>query len=261
MPTKPKPKGPPSIQIMRAGDYPRSRWHRMCVTGLSGSGKTVLGCTAPDAFTIVAEKVALPTIRAWNPDQGIVEVGDRKELYDVLHWARDSQEARIYQSLVVDSGTECGDIIKKWTAKNSPSRAKMEAAGMRNVLSLDDWGTYFSELDRLMRAFTTLPMHTLVLAQAFEIVDDATRTRFLRPNFEGNKFPPRFPGYFSLSGVLERIPKAEGPGVDRRVVFEAPGGLYLVKTAKGLGDHEEPNVARWIEKMDAATMQAEKGAA
>jgi hypothetical protein len=255
-------KQPPSITIRRAGDYERTRYHRMCVTGLSGSGKTVLGTTVPDGITLVAEPVALPTIRAWNPNQAIIEIKSHTQLSDALTWARNSNEARKYATLVVDSGTECGDIIKKWVIHNSPSRAKMEKAGLKNTMSLDDWGTYYSELDRLMRSFTMLPMHTLVLAQAFELIDETTRSRYLRPNFEGNKFPPRFPGYFSLSGVLERVPVVKGSGVERRVVFEAPSDLYLVKTAKGLGDIEVPDVSTWIRKMDEATVDAtEKGAA
>lgn len=249
------------MTVRRAGDYERTRYHRMCVTGLSGSGKTVLGTTAPNGITIVAEPVALPTIRTWNPNQGIIEVSDRKKLYDVLWWARDSSEARKYETLVVDSGTECGDIMKKWVIENSPSRLKMEQKGLKNTMSLDDWGTYYSELDRLMRALTTLPMHTLVLAQAFELVDEVTRSRYLRPNFEGNKFPPRFPGYFSLSGVLERVPKIQGGGIERRVVFEAPSDLYLVKTCRGLGDYEVPDVGVWIQKMDAGAIESERGAA
>lgn len=259
-------KQPPSPSIRRAGDYERTRFHRICVTGLSGSGKTVLGTTVPDGITLVTEAVSLPTIRAWNPNQAIIEVYKHKALQDALWWARDSAESRKYATLVVDSGTECGDIIKKFVIANSPSRAKMDKAGLKNTMSLDDWGTYYSELDRLMRALTTLPMHTFVLAQAFELIDETTRSRYLRPNFEGNKFPPRFPGYFSLSGVLERVPVVKGDGVERRVVFEAPSDLYLVKTAKGLGDIEVPDVGVWIRKMDQATVDAdeksdEKGAA
>jgi hypothetical protein len=230
----------------------------MCVLGLSGSGKTVLGTTAPDGLTLVAETIALPTIRSWNPDQGVIEVKNRDQLFDVLRWAYSSKEARQYQTLVVDSATECGDLIKKWVSKNSPDGQKLRAKGMpEGTLSLSDWGAYYAELDRFMRALTTMPMHTLALAQAFEDVDEGTKQRFLRPNFEGKKFPPRFPGYFSLSGVIECYPNLKGDGVQRRVCFESAGGVYLVKGAKGLSPYEEPNVATWIEKIDA-TQEGDK---
>lgn len=251
--------GDSPIHVTRAGDYERTRYHRMCVIGLSGSGKTVLGTTAPKPLALVAEKIALPTIRSWNPDQGIIEIRNRDHLWDVLRWCYSSEEARQYETLVVDSATECGDMIKKWISENSPEAQKLRAKGMpEGTISLSDWGAYYAELDRFMRALTTMPMHTLALAQAFEIVDDLSKQRLLRPNFEGSKFPPRFPGYFSLSGAIECFPKMQGEGVDRRVMFEAAGGLFLVKGAKGLGAIEEPNVTRWIEKMDAAAAEEDK---
>ena len=241
-----------SIPIKKAGADPTAQYHRMCVTALTGAGKTVLGTTAPRPLIMVAESISKPTIQAFNPEAYVIEVTSRDEIMKVLEWARSSEEARHFATLVVDSATECGEILKKWVVENSPTRAKMEAMGKFNVLTLDDWGTYYSELDRMMRMFTTLPMHTLCLAQAFEQVDEVSRARFLRPNFEGSKFPPRFPGYFSLSGVLERVPSADGKSVERRVVFDTPGSMYLTKTAKGLDDVEPANVARWIEKLNAA---------
>jgi len=238
------------ILVQRAGNVARSQHHRICITGLSGAGKTVLGTTVPNGVTVVTEAIALPTIRQWNPDQGVIEAPDLRSLWEAIRWAHDSQEARQFDTFVLDSATEAGHQLRRWITETSPDRTALENAGRKGTLSLGDYGKYFSELDKMMRALVSLPMHVVVLAQAFETTDEITKTIGIRPNFEGQKFIPRFPGYFELSGVLRCVPNLTGSGVTREVVFEGESGRFIVKGSKRLKPVEVPNISMWIEAMD-----------
>lgn len=257
--SQPPGSGASKVKLKRAGDYPAAEFHRMAVTGLSGSGKTVFGAKVDNGVTIVTEEISMRTIRDWNPEQMLIEAYDRDAVVDALAWAYKSKEAREYQTLVLDSANELGVWVRKWVFKHSKDRKKLEAQGKFDVLSLDDWNTYYNELDRVFRFVNKIPMHTIVLAQAFEEVDPVTRMTKLRPNFDGQKFPPRFPGYFTISGVIESTPNNEGGASQRQMIFDSAWGQHLVKAALGLNPIEpisdDPNVHDldlWFDRMDKA---------
>lgn len=236
----------------------------------SGNGKTSLIGTMPGKVAVLAgEKQGglsiARTARDLKRPESDITIFHLEDQIDprtgkVTQYAGEYAKALItdlekgdhdFDALALDSLTDIQSTIV--------SGMKKKKGGLDKTLSQQEWGVVIDETRDLCKRLRDLPMHVLLVALAMHLQDDAQKSLW-RPSLFGKKLPEDLPQYFNLV-VFPKRDRVRGEGMRARYYVVTEGGdEAYTKGHPALGSEEEPNITKWVEKINAYGLEAGEGA-
>lgn len=187
---------------------------KLLVFGAAGAGKTTLIRTLPNPIIISAEAGLLSLV---GEDLPYVEVGTMKELHEAFAWLTDSEEARGFESVAIDSISEIAEVVlnhEKKIAKD-PRQA---------------YGAMQEQMTDLIRAFRDLPRNVFMSAKCEKAQDEQGRMLY-SPSMPGNKLAQAIP--YLVDEVLALRVEKDAEGNPVRGLMCHPDGLWTAKDRSG----------------------------
>lgn len=204
----------------------------MLVYGQAGAGKTSLIPTLPSPIILSAE-AGLMSIQ--NADIPFIEIGDMNTLREAFTWLTDSEEAKGFQSVALDSISEIAEVC-----------LAHEKAGAKDPRQA--YGEMQTTMAEAIRSFRDLAgRHVLFTAKLEKSQDEMGRALYA-PSMPGNKTGQALPYYFDIVAAM-RIEK-DGDGNIQRALMLESDGLWQAKDRSGrLDAWEAPDLAALITKI------------
>jgi hypothetical protein len=201
------------------------------VYGNAGAGKTTLAASMPEPLIISAEG-GLLSIQA--ADLPYIEVKTMADLHEAYAWLTESEEAKGFQSVVIDSLSEIGEVVLiHEKAINKDGRAA--------------YGEMAAQMTSLIRAFRDLPRHVLMTAKVEKAQDESGRILY-SPSMPGSKVGQALPYFFDE--VLALRVEKDAEGQTQRALMCESDGLWLAKDRSGrLESWELPHMGAIIQKI------------
>lgn len=205
------------------------------VYGPAGSGKTTLMKTLPNPIVLSAEGGLLSVQDA---DLSFIEITSMDELREAYEWLTQSDEAKAYQSVGLDSISEIAEVCLNTEKKltKDPRQA---------------YGAMQEQMADIIRAFRDIPgRHVLMTAKLEKSTDEMGRMLYA-PSMPGSKTGQSLPYFFDEVLAL-RIEK-DTEGVTQRALMCDSDGLWSAKDRSGkLGAWEAPDMGAIIAKIVGA---------
>lgn len=173
---------------------------KVLVYGRAGVGKTRLVGTAPRPFLISAES-GLLSLR--NHNIPVVELATIEQLEDIHRFFKESEEAKNYDTICIDSLTEIGEVI----LSNSKPLVKDQRLA---------YGIMIDKMHLLIRDFRDLKGQHVYFAAQEESVEIDTDVSILRAAMPGRKMGGKTPYHFDE--VFRMEIKNDNNGVPHRVL-------------------------------------------
>jgi|TARA_R110002020_G_scaffold2041_3_gene9390 phage nucleotide-binding protein len=203
----------------------------MLVYGQAAAGKTSLITTLPNPIILSAEGGLLSIA---GHDIPFIEVTSMDDLREAYKWLLDSEEAKQFESVALDSISEIGEVCL--------SREKSIAKDPRQA-----YGEMQTTMAELIRSFRDLPKHVLMTAKLEKAQDEMGRMLY-SPSMPGNKTGQALPYFFDLVLAL-RVEKDE-EGVSQRALMCDSDGLWQAKDRSGkLDAWEAPDLGIILKKL------------
>jgi len=267
------------------------------IYGTSGTGKTTLGVTAPDPVILLSERQGFesirdaaarlkkpipPTFLMQHRDalgqaiaalqKGVGSSGSNGKSAEPLvrlveqFVPEDKQKQAIAdlpyttpKTVVLDSCTDMMQLVWDHILEQSPQKTAKDGLPETNMRH---WGTMKERGNALLRAVRDLPYHSIYLS----LLDDREtgegdeKNRVVQPQMPMRALPGMLAASCNAVGIT-RVKRLHEKGKDmelqRWVQFAGPD-FMLVKPLRPLKDQEEPNVSKWIAKLDKKHTTAEK---
>jgi len=205
---------------------------KMLVYGQAGSGKTSLIPTLPQPVIISAEAGLLSIAGADIP---FVEVADIETLREAYQWAMESDEAKQFESIALDSISEIGEVV----LSNEKARQKDPRAA---------YGEMQDQMGQLIRAFRDMPNKHVYFTAKLEKSQDEMGRMLYAPSMPGNKAGQALPYQFDIVAALRMERDAEG-NMQRALMLESDG-MWQAKDRSGkLDPWEAPDLGVLIKKI------------
>lgn len=149
----------------------------------SGYGKTTLCATAPDPVILSAESGLLPLRKFSIP---VMKIATLEDLMEAYRWITTASEARLFQTVCLDSLSEIGEVVLahliKTKGQNDPRKA---------------YGELLPQVTQMIRAFRDLPGKNVYFAAKMESMKDEQSGRVMYgPSMPGQKLGPQLPYFF-----------------------------------------------------------------
>jgi hypothetical protein len=149
----------------------------------SGYGKTTLCATAPNPLILSAESGLLPLRKFSIP---VMVIHTLEDLMEAYRWVSTSTEARVFETVCLDSLSEIGEVVLahliKTKGQNDPRKA---------------YGELLPQVTQMIRAFRDLPGKNVYFAAKMEPVrDDMSGKVMYMPSMPGQKLGPQLPYFF-----------------------------------------------------------------
>ena len=219
-----------AIKLQRASDLLGSHI-KLLVYGWAGSGKTSLIPTLPSPVILNAES-GLLSIK--DADVPFVSINSLDDLSEAFLWLSNSEEAKQFETVALDSISEIGQVVLADHLKNSKDPRQA-------------YGATATDLSSLVRAFRDLPKNVYFSAQA-EKSQDETGKLLWSPAMPGNKISQQLPYFFDEVLAL-RIEK-DADGLVQRALLTDSDGSWLAKDRSGkLNLWESPDLGAIINKI------------
>lgn len=194
--------------------------------GPPGSGKTTAGATFPDVLFLSAES-GLLSIRDQSVDVWTIDAWEDLEEAFVFLKAGGHK----YQSVVIDSLTECQKKLNEHIVKKFPGKRR----DYEDLMSMSDWGYSMDRFRRMCRAFRDLPMNVVFIAlDQTEITEQET---FVKPALSGKTLSDELMGWVDAGIYCPGPQKDEDgnvkylgqtvPGKGRRAKLRVPAGFHV----------------------------------
>lgn len=205
---------------------------KMLVYGQAGAGKTSLIPTLPNPVVFSAEGGLLSIADAEVP---FIEVTDMATLYEAYQWATESDEAKGFESICLDSISEIAEVVL--SAEKKKTKDPRQAYG-----SLQDI------MGDLIRAFRDIPgKHVYFTAKCEKQQDEQGRILY-GPSMPGAKLGQQLPYFFDEVFAL-RVEKGDD-GKPVRAIQCDSDGLWSAKDRSGrLDPWETPDLGEIIRKI------------
>lgn len=205
---------------------------KLLVYGQAGSGKTTLIKTLPNPVILSAEGGLLSIA---GSDIPYIEIGKMDSLREAYTWLTDSDEAKQFQSVALDSISEIGEVcLAHERALTKDPRAA--------------YGEMQSTMADIIRRFRDLPNRHVYMTAKLEKSQDEMGRMLYAPSMPGNKTSQAMPYFFDLMLAL-RIEK-DADGVTQRALMCDSDGLWAAKDRSGkLDAWEAPDLGAIIEKL------------
>jgi phage nucleotide-binding protein len=220
-----------AIQLKNTNDVHTSGV-KMVVYGAAGAGKTTLATTMPKPIIISAEGGLLSINGSGIP---YVEVKTMEELTEVYNWVSTSSEAAEFESVILDSISEIGEVVLEHEKKvNKDGRAA--------------YGEMAVQMTSLIRAFRDLSgKHVLMTAKLDKSQDEMGRMLY-SPSMPGAKMSQQLPYFFDIVAAL-RVEK-DAEGVAQRALMCDTDGLWTAKSRLiGVDSWEPADLGAIIKKV------------
>ena len=188
---------------------------KMLVYGAAGSGKTCLIPTLPDVVVLSAEGGLLSIKDANLP---YIEIQTMDDLHEAYMWLSESEDAKQYQSVALDSISEIAEVVlnKEKKATKDPRQA---------------YGAMQEQMTDLIRAFRDLPGRHVYMSAKLEQNKDEMGRILYAPSMPGNKAGQGLPYFFDEVFALRVERDAEGNIA--RALMTSSDGLWSAKDRSG----------------------------
>lgn len=203
------------------------------IYGDSGVGKTSLAILAPYPLLISAESGLLSLGRFDVPTWKITALS---ELIDVYNFAKSSAEANHFQTIMVDSVSEVGEIVlaDRMSKNKDPRQAYQQTNDM--VLAI-------------LKDFRDLPgKHIWFLAKMSNMEINPGERKF-HPMMPGQKLTPNMPYLFDEVFFMGAKPPT-ADGKSERFLLTQPDWNHVAKDRSGtLAPQEKPDLGAITKKI------------
>ena len=205
---------------------------KMLVYGQAGAGKTSLIPTLPSPVILSAEGGLLSIA---DNDLPFIEITDMATLQEAYMWLRDSDEAKGFQSVALDSISEIAEVVLN--AEKKATKDPRQA-----------YGAMQEQVTDIIRSFRDLPGRHIYFTAKCEKATDEQGRMLYSPSMPGNKLGQSLPYFFDEVFAL-RVER-DGDGNHVRALLTEPDGLWTAKDRSGrLDPWEAPDLGAIIAKM------------
>lgn len=205
---------------------------KLLVYGQAGAGKTSLISTLPNPVVLSAEGGLLSIQDA---DLPFIEVSTMDDLREAYAWAKDSAEAKDFQSVALDSISEVAEVVLQHELKrNKDGRAA--------------YGELNTTMQELIRAFRDLPGKHVYMSAKLEKSQDEMGKLLFNPSMPGKSLTQGLPYFFDE--VLALRVEKDAEGNTQRALMCDSDGIWLAKDRSGkLEAWEAPDLGAIINKI------------
>lgn len=205
---------------------------KLLVYGNSGAGKTSLIPTLPSPIVLSAEGGLLSIQDANVP---YIEIASMADLQDAYQWLINSDEAKQFKSVCLDSISEIGEVVLNHERKQTKDPRQA-------------YGAMQEQITDIIRAFRDLPNRHVYFTAKCEKAQDETGRMLYAPSMPGNKTGQSLPYFFDE--VLALRVEKDADGVTQRALMCDSDGLWQAKDRSGkLDSWEAPDLGAIIEKI------------
>ena len=205
---------------------------KVLVYGQAGAGKTSLIKTLPSPIVLSAEGGLLSIQDA---DLPFIEIASMTDLQEAYKWLTESDDAKAYKSVALDSISEIAEVVLN--AEKKATKDPRQA-----------YGAMQEQMADIIRAFRDLPGRHVYMSAKLEKTQDEMGRVLYAPSMPGNKTGQALPYFFDE--VLALRVEKDGEGVTQRALMCDSDGLWLAKDRSGkLEAWEAPDLGEIIAKM------------
>lgn len=205
---------------------------KLLVYGQAGAGKTSLIKTLPNPIVLSAEGGLLSLQDA---DLPFIEISDMETLREAYTWLTQSDEAKGFESVALDSISEIAEVVLN--AEKKATKDPRQA-----------YGAMQEQMADIIRAFRDLPGRHVYMSAKLEKTQDEMGRVLYAPSMPGNKTGQALPYFFDE--VLALRVERDAEGVTQRAMMCDSDGLWLAKDRSGkLGPWEAPDLGEIIAKI------------
>ena len=205
---------------------------KMLVYGPAGAGKTSLIPSLPNPIVLSAEGGLLSIQGADIP---FIEVNTMDALREAYTWLTESDEAKAFESVALDSISEVAEVVLAHELKkNKDGRAA--------------YGELNSTMQELIRSFRDLPGKHVYFSAKLEKSQDEMGRILYNPGMPGKSLTQGLPYFFDLMMAL-RVEK-DADGIAQRALMCDSDGIWAAKDRSGkLEAWEAPDLGAIIAKI------------
>lgn len=185
-----------AIRLTTAAQAATLHGVKLLVYGRAGMGKTTLCATAPNPVIISAEAGLLALRHTQIP---VIEIRTIDDLMEAYQWATESEEAKNFETICLDSLTEVAEVVL--------SNAKKSTKDPRQA-----YGELIERMGVTIRSFRDLSgKHVYMSAKQESIKDDTVGTTMYGPSMPGSRLGGQLPYMFDevLRLTLGRTPDGQ----------------------------------------------------
>jgi phage nucleotide-binding protein len=205
---------------------------KVLVYGQAGAGKTSLIKTLPQPIVLSAEGGLLSIQDA---DLPFIEISDMETLREAYTWLTQSDEAKGFQSVALDSISEIAEVVLN--AEKKATKDPRQA-----------YGAMQEQMADIIRAFRDLPGRHVYMSAKLEKTQDEMGRVLYAPSMPGNKTGQALPYFFDEVLAL-RVEKDTDNNTQRALMCDSDG-LWLAKDRSGkLDAWEAPDLGAVIAKI------------
>ena len=220
-----------AISVKRTGGLSASGV-KVLVYGQAGAGKTSLIDTLPSPIVLSAEGGLLSV---QDSDLPYIEIDSMVTLKEAWQWLTESNEAKAYKSVALDSISEIAEVVLN--AEKKATKDPRQA-----------YGAMQEQMADIIRAFRDLPGRHVYMSAKLEKTQDEMGRVLYAPSMPGNKTGQSLPYFFDE--VLALRVEKDGDGVTQRALMCDSDGLWLAKDRSGkLAAWEAPDLRAVINKI------------
>lgn len=208
---------------------------KLLIYGAAGAGKTYLIKTLPDPIILSAE-AGLLSIKGSNLPY--ISINSMEELVEAYQWLTESEEAKQFKSVALDSISEIAEVVL--------SNEKKINKDPRNA-----YGVMADQMGGIIRSFRDLPGKHVYFSAKVEKAQDEMGRILYAPSMPGKQLGPALPYYFDEVFVLRMERMADGE--IQRALMTFNDGIWEGKDRSGqLSPWEEPDLGAIIRKIGGA---------
>ena len=208
---------------------------KLLVYGQAGAGKTSLIRTLPNPVVFSAEGGLLSLAQDNIP---FIEVTDMATLTEAYKWVTESDDAKQFDSVALDSISEIAEVVL--SSEKKKSKDPRQAYGALQEIIGD-----------LIRAFRDIQGKNVYFSAKLEKQADELGRMLYWPSMPGNKTGQQLPYYFDE--VLALRVEKDADGNTQRALMCDSDGLWTAKDRSGqLDAWEAPDLGSIIKKIGGA---------
>lgn len=220
-----------AISLKRTGGISNA-FIKMVVYGDSGVGKTTLIPTLPEVIAISAEGGFLSIA---DSDIPYIEVANMDDLMEAYEFITESDEAKGFKSVALDSISEVAEVVLSYEKKNCKD-------GRMAYAELND------KMSSLIRAFRDISDKHVYFSAKMEKTQDNDGKLIYAPSMPGKGLTRELP-YF-VDEVFAMRAERDEEGAITRALLTAPDGMWTAKDRSGkLDAWETPDLGAVIKKI------------
>lgn len=205
---------------------------KVLVYGQAGAGKTTLIQTLPAPVILSAEGGLLAL---HNSEIPYIEIGSMEDLGEAFTWCRDSDEAKQFASVALDSISEVAEVVL--------SHEKRQTKDGRQA-----YGELNTTMQELIRAFRDLPGKHIYFSAKLEKSQDEMGKVLYSPSMPGRALGQGLPYFFDEVLAL-RVERDEEGNTHRALLCDSDGSWVAKDRSGKLDPWEAPDLGAIIAKI------------